>query len=662
MAENKSIKSPFATELIPRNNQISKIKQNREYLINNYIAGELNTYLNSGIFKTFNDVYAAEYDNNGNQILDKDGPGTPGVRSIFNKSGAVLIGTSTGNIPSPDAFLTDASEFRISNNVPLIDSPNVRKRIKSQSGCSVKELVEASEAGALGRAIYSYSDFMYCKHLGKMSNNYMITLRRFPIPVMDYIGTLGENGTRIEDAGKNMGPNQIGCMVTWLGVSGNDMSNILKYSYTMPYKEASSQWNPVDGGDADSAGGLLNGIAAAFDPAYRRQYVSGYGGSTLVDSFMGKFFNMGKGPYSAAQEAGFVDANKTYGPIDRVKKTYMRDDQEGINFKQSFSITFEYELRSYNGINGRQAMLDLISNILNVTYTTGGFWGGGYRGGGMHQNSIFANMNIFKVKGGFTDFMDAFAQDYSNVTKTFSDQLNLKFGGNWWSMLKASLNALGGMILGGALNKLGRPAKAYANSLLSEQPVGFWHITIGNPHHPIMSLGNMILRNTTVEHTGPLGLDDFPTGIKVTCEFDRGKPRDLREIEKIYMHGNDRIYHGMGPKILDMYNKAVEYKKSSGNNSTNPKTQGTYNAQNEEIMTGQAEVVKSSPSMPAYIKQIADYTEDELKNTASYVKKLWGDRDVYNVLVSSMEQEYGAWKKKEAPKSETGGEKQQNLA
>ena len=34
--------------------------------------------------------------------------------------------------------------------------------------------------------------FMYCKHLGKVSNNYMITLRRFPLPVDDYIGARAE--------------------------------------------------------------------------------------------------------------------------------------------------------------------------------------------------------------------------------------------------------------------------------------------------------------------------------------------------------------------------------------------------------------------------------------------------------------------------------------
>ena len=78
---------------------------------------------------------------------------------------------------------------------------------------------------------------------------------------------------------------------------------------------------------------------------------------------------------------------------------------------KKLSLVFEYELRSYNGINPKQAMLDLLSNILNVTYTTGTFWGGGYKGFAAHQSNIFANLNVFKKHGNFTDFIDNFSKD-----------------------------------------------------------------------------------------------------------------------------------------------------------------------------------------------------------------------------------------------------------
>jgi hypothetical protein len=101
------------------------------------------------------------------------------------------------------------------------------------------------------------------------------------------------------------------------------------------------------------------------------------------------------------------------------------------------------------------------------------------------------------------------------------------------------------------------------NSLLSPAPVGLWHVTVGNPFHPIMSIGNMILDKTTITHTGPLGLDDFPTGLKVTCELKRAKGRDKRDIEKLYMHGINRIYSHLGSEIEELYKEAPEYKGSS---------------------------------------------------------------------------------------------------
>ena len=74
-------------------------------------------------------------------------------------------------------------------------------------------------------------------------------------------------------------------------------------------------------------------------------------------------------------------------------------------------------------------------------------------------------------------------------------------------------------------------------------------------------MGNMILLKTEIKHSGPLGLDDFPTNLTVTCDFDRGKPRDQYGVEAIYMNGNDRIYHGMSDKIFDAYKAAEIYKK-----------------------------------------------------------------------------------------------------
>ena len=621
-------------------NVVQKVKYNRQQLLSKEVAKELNTYLNFGVFPTFADTFVPYYEN-GQQVdaasVGKDvkaGVGTPGVRSLFNRAGAVIIGSNDGNFNVDIANGETAHSFRIANNVPLMDSPAARRRIRKSAGCSVKELVEASSRGEMGQETYAYSDFMYCKHLGKVSNNYMITLRRFPLPVDDYIGAREELGPdREANASKNA--SCIGCMVTWMGVSGNDMSNILKYSFNMPFKFQTAETHQENKQDADSHSSMLNSIFSVFDKQYQQQYIAGYndvaantafkafGSAMGGKSVIGKAFGMaGEGDALYKEYAKFRDQNKVYGPIDSIRSTYARSE-DGLTFEHKISLVFEYELRSYNGINPKQAMLDLLSNILNVTYTTGSFWGGGYKGYGAHQSNVFANLKIMQCKGGFTDFIDAFAEDLSSGVNALG---NLNMGS-----IKEALNAIGGMMMAGILNKLGRPQKAIYNSLLSPAPIGFWHVTIGNPKRPIMSIGNMVITNVSVEHNGPLGLDDFPTNLKVTVELDRGKPRDIRDIEKLYMQGTDRIYSSMGPKVFDMYKNAELYKKSRTNpNSYKPVT----NVANVDLNPNGATV-----------------TIEGLKTAGFNMKKYFGTDDTYSIYVPAAEQEYGAGRKKPSTKA-----------
>lgn len=608
---------------------VSKVRVNREYLISREIADELNTYRTFDPFPVFNDHFAPKYNKDtGEEITDQDtsaGSGTPGVRSIFNKVGAMVIGD--GDATTEKIISDKASDWRISNNVPLMDNRKTRQSIKENSGCTIKELVKASQEGLLGRETYSYSDFMYCKYLGRISNNYMITLRRFPYPVDDYITTTGIGSDRTNKHYVTNNVEGLGCLVTWMGTPGNDMANILKYSVVMPFKEQKAGFQNVENNDADSGnGGILNQIAAGFDKTYREQYMAGQAGTQLNNLF-NKIspIKVANPPYPASHYNNWRDDySKVHGPIDVIKTIYMRSD-EGLDFQQNISITFDYELRSYDGINGRQAMLDLISNILNVTYNTGTFWGGGYRGAGAHQNNIFTNLNIYKKidsNRGLAGFMDYALKDCTNLAKNAMESIE-KNGGLLNTAIKI-INNVGGMLMAGLLNKFGRPNKTMAVALLSPAPVGFWHLTIGNPHHPIMSLGNMILKNTTITHYGPLGIDDFPTGLKVTCELTRGKVRDIRDIEKIYMHGNDRIYSSMGPKVMDMYKHSQEYRGVNGKTTGNPSYYG------------------GNPN--------TDPTENKtmsLKNDLDKVLlKYFGHSDQDSIKIAAMEQENGSIGKK----------------
>ena len=703
MNQNRATKL-FTDTMIPRAGTASRIRYNRENLISAEVADELNTYRTWGEFTAFAEIYTPEYDKDGNEVTDENTPiGAPATRSIFNKSGAVLLGNTSFSNPTEGS-----SDYRVSHNVPLIDAPNNRIRQRNATACSVRDLVQASEQGLMGQATYSYSDFMYCKWLGLMPNTYMVTLRRFPLPVEDFISSIGTSSSIDDQTLSNQYPS-IGCMVTWMGTPGNEMNNILKYSVSMPYEFKEMQEEDDIAGGAEEHGGVLNTMANALNASYRARYAEGMvgaglngyignvlngmsrsaggGGSTSGSSGtgvlgkalgkagsglgalgkMGFGFGLGGPPYRYKDLMFARDRHKIYGPVDVIKGVYSRG-KSGIKFDQKITLTFDYEMRSYDGINQKQAFLDLLSNILNVIYTTGTFWGGGYRIIGQPQNDIFTSLNIFKSGGdtSFTGMVNTLWGDAKNLFNKLGGQQRLNnltsnaqsdiqtvreegFGaglrqvgermlsnsGNFLQNALNILNGVGGMLLGGWLNKLGRPHLQFVNSLLSPAPTGFWHLMIGNPRDPIMSLGNMIITSANIEHYGPLGIDDFPTGLKVTVELERGKPRDIRDIERMYMKGSDRIYVSMGEKVMDMYKYAKEYKGSGttvyGSDGQNADLAATEPAQTVRTGDGTAAIDPSSSQ-----------SSESIMQEAQILMKYFGTSSPDSIIVTATEQESGS--------------------
>ena len=157
MAESRNI---FSKGLVDLTNKqvVQKVKYNREHLLSSETAEELNTYLNFGIFPTFADTFEPQYDKNDNYKLINSDVGTPGVRSLFNRAGAVMLGINDKVDYKVDISKGDSANtnfWRIANNVPLMDSPKARQRIRQSSGCSIKELVNDSSNGLMGQETYA---------------------------------------------------------------------------------------------------------------------------------------------------------------------------------------------------------------------------------------------------------------------------------------------------------------------------------------------------------------------------------------------------------------------------------------------------------------------------------------------------------------------------
>lgn len=468
--------------------------------------------------------------------------------------------TVTKSLFNPVNGIAANSNLQKRSSSMLLDTPAFRKAEREISDCSIRTLVNRSQNGEMGRQIYRYADFMYCKYLGRVPNNYLITLRRFPYPCGDQISYLflGKNDNE-KELQKHLP--DIGRMVTWLGTPGNELENILKYKVKMSFKELDAKIEDTGDGGGDSGGLLGTMMNLGGNSAYRTNILRGYNGSATLD-YANKALDWGIGQSNLMGSPQYQghgsnrDSNKPYGPVDVIKKTHIRGE-DGLIFENTFTLTFDYELRSYDGVNGKAAFLDLIANVLATTYSTGKFWGGAYKGMGASQHNAFANLPIYKLNSGssISEIQSAVTDSISDVGKAMNG--NKELSGNFLSDAKSIIKnmgkAFGQALLGGALNRLGRPMKTAVNSLLSPTPVGFWHVTIGNPMHPIVQMGNMIIDDCEIQQYGPLGLDDFPTGLKVTVTLKHGKSRDTTLFEQMFHYGDYRIYSPVDDKVKEAF-------------------------------------------------------------------------------------------------------------
>ena len=260
-----------------------------------------------------------------------------------------------------------------------------------------------------------------------------------------------------------------------------------------------------------------------------------------------------------------------------------------MTFSQEFTIKFSYKLRAYDNINPRAAFLDLIGNILAVTYRSGTFWGGSrmFRGappnkvgtakvnafldrtfdtlGGIGNNLLSGNLDIGGTLGSIWGAVKQIASDAFNTAKSLAL-------GNTSTKGKSPLQVIGAIVKHTGLwsgvqgmikNGLGRPAVYALDSLLTGDNVGLWHLTIGNPRNPIMSIGNLIIDKSEITQSGPLGLDDFPTDLMVSVSLKHGRPRDSAEIQKMYTKGSGPIYTPLGAKAASNFYKLTSTKYSA---------------------------------------------------------------------------------------------------
>jgi hypothetical protein len=429
-------------------------------------------------------------------------------------------------------------------------------------------------------APYYWKDFLYCKYYGTIPNNYMITLRRFPTPVLDNL-SVPSAITSSESYHKEGVGRPVAQAVTWYGGNtSNTLNTLLTFTTGIEWEskpqditktqQAFSQGFFQDGpisfltralgagsnGTADGVLALIDGTANASD--VRSANTNAIRAAKLRDR--------AKDPNGLGLLSEYI-----WVPVDFVKSTQIR--APGLSFTWSdLSVVFEYELSSVGEVNTKAAMLDILGNLLSIGTNYGNFltpdirydsrfppigFPGGDSGLEMYYKDPLGWIIQYADEiSGIANFSDGKGSsgDSGESTSTLESvraklaQL-LNGGGSTSADLIKMAKDLG-KELGAAGGRLFRQAvtaefieKFQAPiSLLTGAPVGEWHLTIGNPCNPIAMIGNLVCTGVSISFSEKLGPDDFPTGIKATFTLRHGRERERGEIESIFNRGDGRLY------------------------------------------------------------------------------------------------------------------------
>jgi hypothetical protein len=460
--------------------------------------------------------------------------------------------------------------------------------LNSEAGQRLGGLVSNFERNIVGglSAPYYWKDFLYCRYYGAIPNNYMLTLRRFPTPVLDNMSVpdslKNTEAFRTEGVGR-----PVAQAVTWFGGNtGNTLSTLIEFSTGLEWTNKSQsdvieqeafskgffndlpfQWFSQAARAASGTDALSNGLATVgestvigFDP-----------NNTSVENLRYKQLRdrAKDGSMGLLSEYQWV-------PMDVIRDTQVRTS--GLNFTWgSLSLTFEYDLTSVGEINTKAAMLDIMGNLLSIGTNYGNFLTPdvryqsnfaaiGFPGGDDGLKLFYKDPLAFLLAYG-----DKIVNPKGDAIKSagdaqITDQVSPgdAAGGTDTEVadLKAQLAKISedgisiekikdlakkfpaafGRILKGVVTADFMEKYQASASLLTGAPIGEWHLVVGNPCNPIAMIGNLICKSVKINFGEVLGPDDFPTTLKATFDLEHARARERGEIESIFNRGDGRLY------------------------------------------------------------------------------------------------------------------------
>lgn len=578
-----------------------------------------------------------------------------GHRSLVHPYAIVKLAGASGNMDTASRNLT--YDNAINRRFYEIDGDARGGYAKSPTTTT---LIKWGTESYRGTQPYAFTDFVFCKWWNRIENNRLITLRRYAEPVTDHIEfpdyVVEESGDNKDGSftdsnnkvwyGKNSKSAWVpmATAVTYFGEeTGNKLSDLLSFSAKYNWRQlGEDNKNPIElsaqqsdaGADfiSDSGGSLISsGLSGGLQFMSKMLGflgdVNGKGGTNLAGTAGSSIPD----PYKSGQYE-----NRILGPVNVIMDTYKRE--RGLKFTQDgLKIKFEYVSRPIAGINNKAVMLDLLANMLLLTYSSGTWFGGlwryrcdrpvmypfkfadsmneVYRGNLFGKNGAINKLvsSAFNESGeglaiALPDIAGAIGELFSSAVKSITNLFKKDDGGeesaDTGRSFKDILGDFASTKTGAALQKQisarvmkGATVPYIGNqrALLTGEPIGNWHLTIGNPLNPIATIGNLIVEDTEIKFSDELGPDDFPIGFEATVTLKHGLGRDRDAIESMFNRGYGRIY-SLSSKFRSTADGETKVDEFTGNNTEQGRTK-------DESMSGVHTMFTNAVAFVAKIQQ-----------------------------------------------------------
>ncbi len=379
---------------------------------------------------------------------------------------------------------------------------------------------------------YNASDFIFCKYHRKIPLNHQITLRRFPFPTFDNL-----------DADGNQTFKPIAQAITYFGEpTGNTLKDLSKFSGYINWEEMAADVWDTDGEEVGTD------QTPFFDKGNNGKLSKVKNAIKYGNAIGNQSGDQNSGRYQSQQDQARLlkdpsFTNEVLGPVNVIDKTNIR--ARGIGATSDISLTFEYELRSFSSINPRLALVDLLCNMLALTFNNAKFWGGANRYFPKYQQFGFIGDQEKYYSGDYAGYFNSVGQQAGSLLgkgiNLLSGLLGSLFSGNFGGIADIAKGA-GRSIMDFQAAK-SRPKVVGLRALLSGLPIGEWHVTVGNPYRPFMMMGNLIVKTFDFDFDGPMSADDMPSNLKFVINLGTGRPRDKGDIESIFSMGQGRVYN-----------------------------------------------------------------------------------------------------------------------